>query len=611
MSIQPGCKSKAGVFLVLLALFGSGTAGVSQTSDAQTERGQSAMHGESSHVPTLRTFTRMVNLELVAKDSKGHHIEELKAGDFQILEQTPDKSRKWNQQKIAVFREMHMTGMASPVSIQEQMPQGVYTNAVTLPKDPVPPTILLVDGLNTSVEHQAQVHVQMLRMLRQLPSNVPVAVFLLGDKLEMLQGFTSDPKLLQTALSKAISTANVGEAKMDPRDDPNSVGNLLGGEITPEAPLGDPMFFGIAAAAKNFDQKIFSATMEEQVDRTINALTSLCHNASGYPGRKNLLWLSTSFPITLASIGAVGAGPAEGINLPGKDAWTEFRNHSEQLRHLSAVLSDAKVAVYPVNVAGVQTLREYQSGTRRPDVTSNGISDSALRDVLMQAASVDSMLEIADDTGGVVCTGDNDLGDCVRKAVDDSSDFYEISYYSNSADWNGEFRKIAVKTAQHRTHLAYRQGYYATHEGTPGSKDESIKLQSDCEDYIDSTAIQFSAKSLPPDAQGALRFALTIDAAPITFALAPDGGHVMHLAVAACTYNEKGWTLKLMSFPADRKLDAKQFQILANTGRLSDMISVPGPRPAAVRLLVKDVPTGRLGSIYIKTADAVAAARTD
>jgi hypothetical protein len=66
-----------------------------------------------------------------------------------------------------------------------------------------------------------------------------------------------------------------------------------------------------------------------------------------------------------------------------------------------------------------------------------------------------------------------------------------------------------------------------------------------------------------------------------------------------------------MSFPADRKLDAKQFQILANTGRLSDMISVPGPRPAAVRLLVKDVPTGRLGSIYIKTADAVAAARTD
>jgi len=82
----------------------------------------------------------------------------------------------------------------------------------------------------------------------------------------------------------------------------------------------------------------------------------------------------------------------------------------------------------------------------------------------------------------------------------------------------------------------------------------------------------------------------------------------MRLAVAVCTYNEKQWPLNLMNFPLNLELDTKQFEMLTNAGRLSDSISVPGPRPAAVRLLVEDVASGKLGSIYIKTSDAVAAA---
>jgi VWFA-related protein len=592
---------KAGGVLCLLAFLWSGATGVSQTSGAQMGSGKGATPGVSSSALTLRTFTRMVNLELVVKDSKGHHIEGLKAGDFRIFEQTPSKSRDKREQKIANFKEVHVGDLPAPPSLKEPSQPGVYTNTLAIQKDPTPPTILLVDGLNTDVQSQAQVHVQMLRMLRQLPSNVPVAVFLLGDKLAMLQSFTTDPKLLQAALSNVTSPAGVGIARTDPRDDPNAAGNLMEGLGTQAD--NDPTFKQMIETAREFDQRLYADTMDERVYRTTDALISLGHHVAGYPGRKNLLWLSTTFPLLLSPIGN---------NVPEViDEWAGYRNYQTQLQYLNTVLSDAKVAVYPVNVAGVQTLNTYQAGTRPPDVSPIGISGANTRQIQQMGGEQDTMDVIATGTGGIVCTGDNDLGDCVRKAADDSSDFYEIAYYPDSPDWNGEFRKIMLKTNLRGAHLSYRQGYYATPEGTPGSKDESIKLQSDCEDYIDSTAIQFSAKSLPPDAQGALRFALTIDAAPVTFALAPDGGHVMHLAVAACTYNEKGWTLKLMSFPADRKLDAKQFQILANTGRLSDMISVPGPRPAAVRLLVKDVPTGRLGSIYIKTADAVAAARTD
>jgi len=637
---------------LFLLLSGAGSPGVAQSGGQQAVQnpqaaqsqhaGQSQPAGQLIPPPafTLQTTTRMVNLEVVVKDAKGNHVKGLVPMDFKLFEQTPSRSKEKREQQIADFKEVHMGDLPAPPSLKEQAQPGVYTNALAQQKDPVPPTILLVDGLNTEIQYQAQVHVQMLRMLRQLPTNVPVAVFLLGDRMVMLQSFTTDPKLLQAALSKVTTPAVAGLARMDARDDPNAAGNsmVMGGTAG-----ADPGLLQMTEAAQEFDQKLYGATMDEKVKRTIDALISLGHHVSGYPGRKNLLWLSTTFPLALSPNGnlgprlaadnntsqfAVGGMPRIGQSgqasvdegtqgLFDKMGMTNDENaggrtYWSQIKYLGSVLSDAKISVYPVNVAGVQTLDTFQASSILPkNAGTAGITGSNTRQIQQMGGEQDTMDTIAAGTGGIVCTGDNDLGDCVRKAVDDSSDFYEIAYYPDSPDWKGDFRKIVLKADVRGAHLSYRQGYFAMPEGTPGSKAESIKLQSDCDDYIESTAIQFSARSLPSDAQGALRFALTIDAAPVTFALAPDGGHVMHLAIAACTYNEKAWVLNLMSFPADRKLDAKQFQILSNTGRLADFISIPGPKPAAVRLLVKDIPTGKLGSVYIKVDDAIAAARTE
>jgi VWFA-related protein len=550
--------------------------------------GAQAVPDQSSYM--LKTYTRLVNLEVVAKDGKGNHIQGLNPGDFEIDEQTPEKSKKWSPQRVASFQEVHMASLAAPALTQSQMEPGVYTNAVAAEKEPVPPTILLVDGLNTQTQYQAQVHVQMIRLLRQLPRNVPVSVFLLGDRLEILQSFTSDPKLLQAALDRSMSTASVGMANLDPRDDPDSANSAV-------AKVGGGRGDATIETIRNFDERIFMATVDERVDRTINALTSLGHSVSGYPGRKNLLWLSTSFPINLTTILAVGAT---------SDLWSEAPSYWPQLRRLSAVLSDAKVAVYPVNLAGVQTLQVYQAAAQPPNLSPSGFSNSMTRDELMQNASVDTMHEIAEGTGGIVCTGDNDLGDCVRKAVEDSSDFYEISYYSDSGDWNGEFRRIAVKTSVKGARLAYREGYYATLRGSSDPKVQSKQLQSDCGDYLDATSVTFLAKNVQSDSPDQIKFSLLINTVPLTFAPTVDGGHNLNLDVAVCTYNEKHWPLKLINYPVKLKLNEQQYETAMSTGKLADTIRVPGPKPAALRLIVKDVATGKLGSIYIKTGEPVA-----
>jgi VWFA-related protein len=556
---------------------------------------------------TLRTYSRMVSLELVVKDSKGNHIQGLKPEDFQIFEQTPARSRDKREQKIAEFREVHMAALAAPASIEAQTPPGVFTNSLALQKDPVPPTIILVDGLNTDPQYQAQVHVQMTKMLRQLPTNVPVAVFLLGDRLKLLQSFTSDPRLLQAALNKAYSVAGVGLATMDPIDDPNSVSGAAAGQVGPainaSGSSGDESPAGVATVALvgeigSFDQRIFAATMDERVFRTINALTSLGHNVAGYPGRKNLLWLSTSFPINLYGVMATSATD---------DSFAEFNNYRGSLHQLSVVLSDAKVAVYPVNLAGVQTLQAYQAGARPPDVTPQGMAGNTTRDILYQNASVDTMHVLADQTGGIVCTGDNDLGDCVHKAMDDSSDFYEIAYYPDSGDWNGDFRKITIKTGLKGAHLNYREGYFALPEGSSDPKVQEAKMQSECDDYLDATSLSFTATNLPSPTEGQLKFSILIDSSALTIPSMPDGNHQLNLEIAVCTYNEKDWPLKLMNYPVNLALDAKKYETLTATGKLADTISIPAPKPAAIRLLVKDVSTGKLGSVYIKTGDLVAA----
>ena len=118
-------------------------------SQSQPQSAQSQTHPESNQASqiqptklsfTLRTTTRMVNLELVVEDAKHRHIDGLKASDFNIFEQTPSRSGEKREQKIVEFREVHVADL-KPAPASHAAP-GIYSNAVTVQKDPVPPTIL-------------------------------------------------------------------------------------------------------------------------------------------------------------------------------------------------------------------------------------------------------------------------------------------------------------------------------------------------------------------------------------------------------------------------------------------------------------------------------------
>jgi hypothetical protein len=65
--------------------------------------------------------------------------------------------------------------------------------------------------------------------------------------------------------------------------------------------------------------------------------------------------------------------------------------------------------------------------------------------------------------------------------------------------------------------------------------------------------------------------------------------------------------LHYMSDAVDRKLTQSEYESLIKAG-LPHMVAVAGPKPAAVRLAVMDEPSGKVGSVFVKTDGPVIAA---
>jgi VWFA-related protein len=571
-------------------------------SHSQAQAGSQSAAPNASQ-PAVKVVTRMVTLEVVVKDKKGNHVTGLTPEDFELYEQTPRKGEGRQQQKIDIFHEVSVADLAMKATPIPQVLTGVYTNAVALRSNRVPPTILLADGLNTPIAYQMQVHAQMVKMLRQLPSDVPVAVFLLGNRLTMLQDFTNDPALLQAAVTKATSVAGQGLAQSDPRDDVNSIGNLKARVLKGMPGEGGGAAKDMFMAIEDFDAAIYNFNMDRRVHDTADALKAIARYTAGLPVRKNLLWISTAFPIVV------------------DPALDPFRNHDYTLlvQGVTKTLSEAKVAVYPMNPAGVVPPAVFDADRQGGDQetaasTSQGQGPSSIivtmREDSERLKHDDTMRLLANGTGGEVCVGDNDLADCVHRAVDDSGDFYEIAYYSNSKDWNGEYRRIFLDATEKDWHLEYRQGYFATAEIAQRTEDVRQALkEATCATPLDATSIALTATTLPPDSPDGLKFHLDIGASALTLTPAENGGAEVNLQLAVCTFDKKGNPGQFMSIPLDRKMNEAQVQKVA-AGGLADIAAIPGPRPSSIRLAVMDVPSGRIGSLRIQMDDVANAARS-
>src|SRR5207247_1725060 len=200
-------------------------------------------------------------------------------------------------------------------------------------------------------------------------------------------------------------------------------------------------FAQLAESLKRFDSEVAANNEDVCVRTTLDALRKIAHAVSGYPGRKNLIWFSAGFPISLA------LDQSTDLDL--------YRPYHEQIRQTSARLSDANVAVYPIDARGLITSPLADPGSITPpsQALGSGFSSEFSRKATMN--------RLADDTGGKVFYQTNDLNGALQAALNDAQSYYWLSYYPERKKWDGKFRTIKIVMTDHRLKVRHRTGYYA------------------------------------------------------------------------------------------------------------------------------------------------------
>ena len=240
--------------------------------------------------PTLKTSARLVAVDVVVTDAGSNPVPGLRKGDFEVFEDgTP--------QTISVFEE-HAGKSPAPIK-QPELPPNTFSN---FPRADAPDSlnVVLLDALNTPLHDQAFVHQQVIKYLTGLQTSEPIAIFILSTRLRMVHGFTSD-------LSELLAALNEKKAGSSPQASP-----LLrsGGEIHAQEQATqqmqslavlDPHIQSAVDALRQFQSEQESSNTSDRAKTTLSSMRYLAQYLAGFPGRKNVIWFSGAFPLTLLS----------------------------------------------------------------------------------------------------------------------------------------------------------------------------------------------------------------------------------------------------------------------------------------------------------------------
>lgn len=543
----------------------------------------------------LKVKTRLVVVDVIALDHKGTPVSDLKADDFILQEENqPQKIRIFNFQQSPQGQPAVLAPAALPANRITNIPRFKTNSALN---------VLLLDGINVSNVNQKYAREQMLKFVEKLPAGQPLAVYAMGTRLRLLQDFTVDPALLKEVVKK--TKFNAVSARSESSNALDLPPATL--EAMPQSMLNQVLRFGQEQAINQ---------MDERVRLTVEQLSVLARNLSGYPGRKNLIWVSEAFPAYLIPTDPDPMGrnssSAAGSQLP------LIKSYQGAINHAADLLANAQVAVYPID-AGAVGNRDAYSSLSNTDSNGNYLGNSARGEVRnglpgsAQASEISSASEaamnahstmnsVAEQTGGKAFYNTNDLNRAIRDSMEDGSTYYTLGYYPENKNWDGRFRRISVKVSRPGVKLHYRQGFYAVEPKDYAKQDQKI-LAIDLGAALDitnpiSTALPFQAMVLPPSAQSGNKIQINfgIDPHAIAFELKPDG--LQHAAVdcGVRAYSKAGDSIKFQGNTFNAALAPEPYQkVMKAFFPCNQTLELP-PGEYLLRLAVRDTNNGLIGT---------------
>ncbi len=270
MSCAPHSFFRAPLPLLGLPIGGQSPQSVPQPTAATDGGGQEIYH--------LNASTQEVVVDVVVTDDKGRPIHGLAKDEFTLLEgSAPQRIRGFAEHVGPTPEEL------AKVPPMPKLPKGTFTNYSPVDRDQTL-NVLLIDSLNTATKDQAFVRNELKKYLNNAKPGMRVAIFGLTTHLILLQGFTADPAILRDILDKKNPVTSVL------LDNPNGSGMDM-----PSMMGDDPEVSSIMTSVSDFQAEQQSFQTQLRTTYTLDAMADLARYLSSLPGRKNLIWFSSSF----------------------------------------------------------------------------------------------------------------------------------------------------------------------------------------------------------------------------------------------------------------------------------------------------------------------------
>jgi VWFA-related protein len=569
---------------------------------------QTAPPTNSEALATFQSNVRVVLLDVIVADSNGNPVTGLTQNEFRIFEDN-------KQQKIASFKE-HDGAPITTVALPP-MPPNVYTNYPAV-KTADSINVLLMDSLNTQMPDQQYVHQQTIKYLKTLPAGARVAIFTLSSRLRMVQEFTSDSSRLLAALNDpALSLPrhspllkSQAEAQADKDFVNQTTLNQMSQGVTPPT-LAQDAVDPVNALKSLIDEKDAAMT-EARIGITLSAFQQLARYLSGYPGRKNVIWVSGSFPIVLFP----------DANFLNPAVTPQMYMH--EIQRTADLCTAAQIAIYPVSAEGMMIHSVYQADASAISEQSPGIMSRNNVDQMNSELGAVSSTRLAAEAlakskGGQAFFNSNDMKDILTRVTNQGMHYYALSYTPTNTKSDNRFRHTRVELTDPKYVLSYRRGYYATDSktslGAADAQDPLLPLMGfglpDMAQIVYKLSITPSSAKSPgsfgnavsnpkgPTSHYTLDYGVSLD--QIKLDVQPDGSRRAQLEVKAVVYDDAGTPLNMAGQRGLLNIPPEGFKEAQESGIHFEVeLDLPSNTEIHLRTGVYDLNSGSAGTLGVR-----------
>ena len=541
--------------------------------------------------------TELVLIPTLVTDKSGAHIIGLKKEDFTVLE-------NGSQRPIATFEEI----TSNPQHLLRPSKPNEFSNSMNGSGSKRRVTLIVLDFINTPFMDQSYARKELLKYLSQsVDRREPTGLYTLSRSgIHVIHDFTTDPGVLIAALHKVNGDASqlvdtpenmealtgtaspqgsagldAGSAGMTGGGSPGSAA-AMANQVQQEATRLQAMIEDQALNFQSFEQRL-------AITLTLQGMQQVAQTLAGFPGRKSLIWASGGFPFSVSD-NTMQLAPA------GRDSLADVLPLYE---HTWQLLNDAQIALYPVDVKGLQS-NSPGASIRMPNALNR--PGAYLRGASWRQMDTEATFQtFAGNTGGRAYFNSNDLVKGFRDAVHDSAEYYMLGYYLDRSNTKPGWRKLAVKVKREHVDVRARRGFFVTNATVNPETSRDSDIASALKSPLDYTALSLVARWDTVETSkeaGKKGVRYIVNVAPDSDLIdAIDDNHVSLDFVAAATTA----TGLQADRPVGKRIDLHPTPELLAAIRQKGVgyrgVIDLAPGEYTVRFVVRDNLTGRVGSV--------------